>query len=138
MREILFKAKDLKSKKWVIGSYVKYDEEHVFILPPHEQASTLTYTQLFSLNAVMVDPETVCQYTGLKDKNEVKIFEGDIIKHYTDCVIDEYSIDIGRIFWYQQTQRYLMTSSIFPDDCKELSEVCKYEVIGNIHDEQER
>lgn len=89
------------------------------------------------VNTYKIDPSTLCQYIGLKDRKGVKIFEGDIIKHYTDCQINEYSIDTGKIFWHNPTQRYLRTSSTFQSDCRELSASCEYEVIGNIYDKEE-
>ena len=87
---------------------------------------------------VEVIPETVGQCTGLKDKNSKRIFEGDIVKHYNHNPIKEYSEDIGRVFWFNPTQRYLKTSSLFPDEFHELfEEINCYEVIGNIHDNPE-
>lgn len=147
MREILFKAKERHTHKWVEGYYVKRGNM-TFIYPTGPEVisrslakeirpnHSVKSTQKKIKEVFLVDPETVCQYTGRTDKNGKKIFEGDIIKHYNNCPIQECSIDTGKIFWYQPTQRYLRTSSMFPDDCPELFEWNEYEVIGNIHDKE--
>ena len=126
MREILFRGKAVGSLKWVEGFYFR--EAGSFIKELPSAVSTETH---------MVYEDTVGQYTGLTDKNGKKIFEGDIVKHYNHCEIKEYSEDIGRVFYYANTCRFLRTSKLFPDDCPEIHSSCEYEVIGNIYDNPE-
>ena len=75
MREILFKAKRISDGKWIEGSLIVYSD----------QTTGIVYDigDIEGMRKEVVRPETVCQYTGLTDKNGKKIFEGDII-HWTN------------------------------------------------------
>lgn len=70
MREILFKAKRIDNGEWVYGNYAFCDcytkqKHYIFQNKPLEYA---------------VDENTLCQYTGLTDRNGITIWENDVIK----------------------------------------------------------
>lgn len=69
MREILFRGQNSRSKKWIYGYYNGRENSFARII------DTDNFTRL-------VNPETVGQYTGLKDVHNTRVFEGDIVKVY--------------------------------------------------------
>ena len=134
MREILFKAKRLDNGEWVEGYYIG----PIGVLDVHEICDVHDITG----PRVEVDPSTVCQYTGLTDKNGKKIFEGDVLK------IAKKSDGLGAYFF--PPLEYPVNVMVKWDMCAWMWETlgedkyyisfpnawCHYEceVIGNIHD----
>lgn len=69
MRNILFKAKRIDNGEWVEGYYLYYDNDNIIV---ETTENGILYHR--------VDKATICQFTGLTDKNGKKIWENDIVK----------------------------------------------------------
>lgn len=137
MREILFKGKRKDGGKWIEGYYQKrYDllgnEEHLIFHA--DSYNVWEYAE--------VDPETLCQFTGLCDKNGNKIWENDILMAHLDEFYPE-DMTYETVEWGVAGWAAHETSSIDREygsvDREYLNEfdLKHFEVVGNIFDNPE-
>ena len=128
-REILFKAKRTDNGEWVEGYYVAHRNCCHFIIQAPFGGYIANDNTFYAPTAYMVDKNTVCQYTGLTDKNGKKIFEGDILK-YKDDYTKETKCEV-------QFHRFGFMA-VWPNDWDAESLDNGFhvysEAIGNIHD----
>lgn len=129
MREILFKAKRIDNGEWAQGAVLFHDTDATTIFNQHMGDG--------SLQGFEVNPSTICQYTGLKDKNGNKIWENDIFQ-YTDGTmvtqkdLIEYNETHASFVRLRNTEK-LGLQYLWIDEA-----TCNHgEVIGNIFDNKE-
>lgn len=116
MREILFRAKRETTNEWVYGYFVKeYDDFQIYVQPQIITRSGREY----------VNENTLGQFTGLTDKNGVKIFEGDIVEYE------------GTRYSINYLPHYARFSAVKPNTVFCVFAYQRGEVIGNIYDNPE-
>lgn len=128
MREILFKARRIDNGEWVVGQYVNTcypgkDKEtgHFIVVYPNE------YHEIYT--------STICQFTGLCDKNGNRIWENDILMAHLD---ESYPEDVT----YETVEWNVagwVTHEAGSTDREYLDEFDTeyFEVVGNIFDNPE-
>lgn len=133
MREIEFRGKTVIGNKWVYGwlnATNEEDGEHYWIDKCLCAEDGTDY-------AYQVDPETIGQYTGLKDKNGKRMFDGDIVKYHTESISFE-ADTIGVIEFCEGTFGIASNKNQHFLSFYNMSAYVRYvEVIGNIFDNGE-
>ena len=139
MREILFRGKNFDGN-WVEGGFVQgegYGGEHECYI-----MRSVTSFIFDDYSYDEVDPDTVSEYTGLRDKNGKRIFEGDII-NYEDGDPSDYEyhdgtvMNVGEIIFCDGKFCFTNAVSVTMDDLLCDNNMLDCEVIGNKWDNPE-
>lgn len=145
MREIKFRGIRLDNGEWVIGSYIEAENRDRSIahqIVPYESGEAVRE----------VDPATVGQFTGLKDKNGREIYEGDILVLPANKKEDGFDLSGWRKLFPDYVRLYVIAHNVVDcgfgtcllresaqdnPDIGGLAGTDRMYIIGNIHDNLE-
>lgn len=141
MREILFRAKRIDNGEWVEGYFVigkwYLDEKERYAILPID----LCFYPHCEINEwIEIAPETLCQYTGLTDKNGNRIWENDIVdaseEWWSACGPAGHNSPIIKVEWLEGLTGFDPFAN-YDCDCGVYIDASGCEVIGNIFDNPE-
>jgi uncharacterized phage protein (TIGR01671 family) len=138
MREILYRGKRTDDGEWIEGFYCPYSFG-CFPCSPAIVSKDEMIKGCWRPEEVI--PETIGQYTGLTDKNDKKIFEGDIVKYKNTDGIKFNGVGltvIGKVIYNEKTASFAVYGKDkFGAKNYDYFPIKDVEIIGNIHDNLE-
>jgi len=133
MREIEFRAWAEASQEMITGEY----ESDEYVLTIERGKVVLLEQSMDEYGGYSPAVADIEQYTGLKDKNGKKIFEGDKVK-YSKHYIGDYCYSSGNgIIEFNNGSFFINEEELSPALCKEEISNCQIEIIGNIHEDKD-
>ena len=150
MRTIKFKAKN-RVCEWVKGDLFQYLDGTVSIGDNEGPWTDDGFHDSDYTNVEIVNPDTVCQFTGFTDKNGKEIYEGDVLRsdeYPFSCTGDnQYDNYYGAIGWSEEEALFYIVAIKNPkssvrgisdgiSDSISQRMMQGFEVIGNVHDEE--
>lgn len=132
MREILFRGKRITDGEWIEGCMLKVQTG-----PAEDNFFIGIYDG--TLPAYTIERNTLGQYTGLKDKTDRKIFEGDIVDmtgEDWDAYTINYASPICEVKWCDELSGF-EPFVLYDCDCGMYINASGCSIIGNVHDNPE-
>ena len=138
-RQIEFRGKLLNTNVWIYGNLrihlvdgdLEQKDSRYFIEYNHMDKFGKVHRDSYE-----VDPSTVGQFTGLFDKNDIKIYEGDIVE-----LEDRYVVPRWNEYLYQFDCEFLKYKENIDNEFTfngiRFNELRRYKVIGNMYDKEE-
>jgi len=135
MRTIEFRGKRIDNKEWIYGSLFVRKIGETWIFTDNDLSCFDGECSMWCDVSSEVIPETVGQFTGLIDKNGVKIYEGDILEVITFGFNSESFMTT--IVWGDGGFKLENGRSLFYFGQNDLTKLDDALVIGNIHDNKD-
>ena len=130
MREIKFKGKRVDNGEWVEGYHSKW--KHF-----NGKCYKLVYVIEDATGCKqLIIPETLSEYTGLDDENEIEIFENDIVEFTNAPGLED---GIVEVYYDKERFRYCIKNDLtdIDEDLYCVTEPARVQKIGNIFDNPE-